>query len=523
VLQVSSIDADRAKRIAFILVLALLTLAFGYAYSPLLNAWFIADDWHFFALFRHLNSPLVFLTDNPLASYFYRPIPLLAGWSLFQVFGLSPAANYAFNIALHVWVAIEVYRLATVNRGRGENAFFALSIAFVFALLPMCAATVAWISNRFDLMATGAALAAMRHALSPSSSNSLRRYVPMFVWLAVACLSKETGFAAVPACACAIALRASSLRAALRDRQTISVFAGLVVFVAAIFSLRLYAMGRMLPPDGEVPQRLGYFEGTLRWFEVFAKSLAFDRTSAIAMGAALFVSLAIALVAFIGQRDHKLNGVRRHRELGIVVATLGTYALFVLLAQAPILKAAFPDNLLATVSFRLFYSIIAATFSLLACLVCLGGQHWSSNGKASVGILAFTMALLVLAPVTHAFNAKWSHDMNFRREATVSLVQKLRDIAVASTARGERCVMRLDDATDELLNNDGVLDLALKSHLHSDDPATNCLVIGKKPITTSFTRIEPCETSSFAPFRSVDVRTATIPLSGTCKFFFLRE
>jgi hypothetical protein len=515
-----AIDRVRgSRRFLFVALAAFLSATFVYAYAPLLNAWFMGDDWHFFALYRHLDSPTVFVTDNPPASYFYRPIPLLASWAVFQGFELSPVANYAFSIALHLWVALEIYRHGAAQNAQQSDKSLVLVVAFVFLLFPLNAGTVAWISNRFDLVATAASLAAIRHALRSDANDALFASAPMVAWLAIACLSKETGFAAVPACACAIAMRGGSLRSLAHDRSKWTVFVCLGALVVAIFALRFAATGELMPADGAVPQRVGYLEGSWRWATSLVRSLRLDPPSAVAFAALTLTALLLATLAYRTNTRNSTTGA----SFAIVAMTFVVYASFVILAQAPIAKAAFGDDAVHTVSFRLFYAPVAAMFSLIACFGLLGDYRSRHKFIASFVLVGLAFMFFASSPATRALNTKWADDTNFRKAAMFALLQELRETAKVSAARNEGCVFRLSDEVDARLNYDGFLDLALKAHLAREDPAVNCLVIGKKPIATSFTRIAPCEKSSFAPFRSIDERIPTIALSGTCKFFFLRN
>ncbi len=146
---------------ALIFFSAALALLF-YAFTPLFSAWFAGDDWHYFALFRHIDSVAALFTTNIAASYFYRPIALALNWFSFEVFDLSTTAHYVINLLLHALVGIEIFRLIHTLTGRGVTAAIAAGCFLVF---PISAGTPVWFSNRFDLLATYASLAAVRNII----------------------------------------------------------------------------------------------------------------------------------------------------------------------------------------------------------------------------------------------------------------------------------------------------------------------------------------------------------------------
>jgi hypothetical protein len=500
-------SVSRSQLFLFVTLFAI--AAIGYAYTPLLTSWYIGDDWHFFALYRHLDSPLSIVSENPVSSYFYRPIPLLLGWSAFKLFELDTLAHYSLSIALHVWVAIEIYRLSMFDACSRAKPI-AIAMAALFVLLPLNAGTVAWISNRFDLMATAASLAAIRCAYAYAVAPSARPLIAMSAWAIVACLSKESGFAAIPACAFAVF---GMPHFDWRARAVHAPIACLALIVITVFASRFIALGFLLPPTSDLPQPVGYVEGVMRWATALTTTMRENASSSIAVGVVATASALLAATSNGGSRQSKF-----------IIASVLIYAIVVIVAQAPIAKAAFPDGAVYSVSFRFFYSTFASIF-LCATITILKGTNKKSFSSA-LGAVSFAVigALAVnLAHASHEFNAKWRLDTQFRREGTLTLARELQTTAATHATMGTRCVLRLSDEVDASLNFDGFLDLTLKAHLSQGDPAVNCLVIGKHPIATSFTRIVPCEKASFTPFRSIDDRIPTIAVGGVCKYFFLRE
>lgn len=140
------------------LALLAIVLAASVPYLPTIDDYFAQDDFGVVAL----------LSSKP-ASYFprwfvtpwmddiwgfvpdeVRPFPALS-YQIAAVFGPgSPVANHVVNIAFHAANALLVFGLARV--AAGLTAGPAVFAALVFALLPMQAESVAWITGRVDSM-----------------------------------------------------------------------------------------------------------------------------------------------------------------------------------------------------------------------------------------------------------------------------------------------------------------------------------------------------------------------------------
>jgi hypothetical protein len=148
--------------LAYVALLA----ASAFMFWPLFTASYQADDWHFFALFRHIDSIRVFFTTNIGGTYFYRPLALTFSWVTFQLFDLDSAGHYAVNIALHAWVAFEISKIVFRYTQRWDSSF--ITAALLFAC-PITTATATWFSNRFDLIATGATFAAINMVIYATS------------------------------------------------------------------------------------------------------------------------------------------------------------------------------------------------------------------------------------------------------------------------------------------------------------------------------------------------------------------
>ncbi|MDD5201300.1 MAG: tetratricopeptide repeat protein [Terrimicrobiaceae bacterium] len=145
---------------------ALLALAAIVVYLPALRAGFVWDD-------RLLvtGNELVHAADGWLRMWLgaenpdYYPITYTSFWLEWRLWGGNPAGFHALNIALHALNAVLLWRV--LLRLRLPGAWF---IALLFAVHPIHAASVGWISEQKNTLslafALGAALFFFRHEAS---------------------------------------------------------------------------------------------------------------------------------------------------------------------------------------------------------------------------------------------------------------------------------------------------------------------------------------------------------------------
>ena len=140
-------SATEAKRHAWLysFVLVVLTIV---AYIPALRGGFIWDD-------------DLYVTENPVIRSFsgmvsawipgvtpqFYPLVYTTFWLEHQLWGLHPAGYHAVNVCLHIVSSLLVWRLARALRIPGAYA-----IALVFALHPMHVESVAWITERKNVL-----------------------------------------------------------------------------------------------------------------------------------------------------------------------------------------------------------------------------------------------------------------------------------------------------------------------------------------------------------------------------------
>src|SRR5438046_7687303 len=151
------------------LALALLVVA---AYLPALHAGFIWDDDAYVtanATLRTLDG-LRRIWLEPGAVPQYYPVTFTSFWLEYRLWGLDPVGYHLVNVLLHALNAALVWRIL---RRLGLPA--AWLAAALFALHPMQVESVAWVTERKNVLLAALALAALFIALGDEERTSWRR------------------------------------------------------------------------------------------------------------------------------------------------------------------------------------------------------------------------------------------------------------------------------------------------------------------------------------------------------------
>lgn len=92
---------------SFVLLLILLN---GIIFSQIFPSFFFADDFYILNIIKEFNvnnvlSGIIMLSTK----HFFTPLPFLAAWIVYQVFGLNPSGYYLLNFTFHLSNAILIY------------------------------------------------------------------------------------------------------------------------------------------------------------------------------------------------------------------------------------------------------------------------------------------------------------------------------------------------------------------------------------------------------------------------------
>ncbi len=148
------------------------------AYRPAMSAGYVWDDDY------HLTESVI-VKDNALYRIWcttemanYWPISWTSYWLEYQLWGLEPAGYHIVNVLIHIASALLVFRI--LARLNVPAASFA---ALVFAIHPVNVESVAWISQRRNVLSLFFYLAALLCYLHVDASGHAKKWYG----LAVAC------------------------------------------------------------------------------------------------------------------------------------------------------------------------------------------------------------------------------------------------------------------------------------------------------------------------------------------------
>jgi tetratricopeptide (TPR) repeat protein len=172
--------------------LVALLLAVAWLYAPALDFAFLSYD-----------DP-VYVTRNPhLAAGFswhsvwwafseahagnWHPLTWLSHMADVAWFGVEPAGHHAVNVALHATNTALVFIALRKLTGRPGRS---LAVAALFALHPLQIESVAWVSERKNLLSTSFGLLAITAYAGYAHHGGARRMAPVAGWMAASLLSK---------------------------------------------------------------------------------------------------------------------------------------------------------------------------------------------------------------------------------------------------------------------------------------------------------------------------------------------
>jgi len=180
----------RPKATSHALHVAVIVLLVTVAYAGSFGGEWVSDDTVSIAqnpLLRSLapaNLPrLLTAFDGPN----YMPLKMLSLAVDYQLFGANPTGYHVVNLLLHIANALLVYLLLL---RLGEPAVAAFAVALLWGVHPVHVESVAWISERKNVLSTLFFLLAFLAYLRFSDRPRARTYVLMFVLFVCALLTK---------------------------------------------------------------------------------------------------------------------------------------------------------------------------------------------------------------------------------------------------------------------------------------------------------------------------------------------
>ena len=175
---------QRKKIIYFLSILAIIFSGF-LIYANTLKNGFVYDDETFVVqnpAIRSLNSPLRFLIDRNTSSHnpqmnrdVWRPFTTLSYAFTYHFSGLNPKIFHLCNMIIHLINGLLVYFLTVFFI---RNRILALTVALVFIAHPVQTESVAWISQRSNLLFSSFYLFSFLPEIPPTAKYTALLFIP---------------------------------------------------------------------------------------------------------------------------------------------------------------------------------------------------------------------------------------------------------------------------------------------------------------------------------------------------------
>ena len=416
---------------------ALITLATAAVYWPALRSRFVLDDFFLYAIALHTGNPLsLFLHSHFPGSFFYRPLGMSLWWLSAALFGNAPRPHYVLNLALHIGVALALWRVLVVCT---QARLPALLCALAFALQPIAIGTSLWLADRFDLLAALFVLLAVAASWNYANGGRRTALIATFVFASLAALTKEIGFSAFVPIVLIWARPLSAPAASFwtRERRAACCLAALAALLLIWRGLLIGNAGTQAML-GNTPLWQEILEGLQKWsVDIFAYELGVGH---LRNAARMVESICALLLVGFFVAGVVRERVRRHEWIALCASAGFVFATIVL--QAPVLRATplpaggFSAAQVTAIDARLLYLSLSGVMLFVGVL-------WSIAARAFAERRWAPRAAAVAALCCVAIWAVDAHGLarGYRRE---SLPQaKLAETALAAVVRnpaiGEHC------------------------------------------------------------------------------------
>ncbi|MEB2286158.1 MAG: hypothetical protein B6D46_00255 [Polyangiaceae bacterium UTPRO1] len=390
----ASAPAARAWRLAAAAAFAVGVLA----YANTLGHGFVWDDpiWLDQKL-RFYRSPLdaFFEPEFMPMRQVYRPLSQLTYWIDLSLWGRNAFGFHLTSVLMH---ALNGALLVRLGRALGFRSAAALAAAVLFLVHPIQPESVAWITNRVDILATIFVLLTLLGSWRSVSATTLALVAAASF---AAAASKETGCVVPALVAAAVAwVRPRHSGESLRTVALLPLasLAGIVPY----FLLRPEVAGIGVPLDSLGRETLGRLVGSFG-YQVsrllapigFAPYVAHVPENAATLAAAAFGAVA----AGFGVLAPDAGGRRRFALAWLLVA-----------AALPVLAAIADFTSVPVAEHRLYLAVGG-----LALLAGTGLERWRPATTTTYGALAVAAALAVVAAVTIRRNEYWRDELTLWR------------------------------------------------------------------------------------------------------------
>lgn len=490
-------------------LLACVCLLAAWCYAPALHAYFAQDDFTLLALARLLREPLpVFYHDHFPGSLFFRPLGIFVWWLTAAAFDNAPRGHYAVNLLLHLGVVLALYTL--LQRLRRDAPLNVVWTA-AYAVHPLAIGTALWLSDRFDLLATGFLLLALSAAIDYAQRPRAVRLIAVLTCVLLAFMGKEIAIVGAIAAAALIALPNRAWPLSWTQRW---VAVGAIALTAAAWLG--YRQALLLEPQNALryagPLVAMFEKGIALWLRIGFEYLALDPRQAkwaavlLALGAAMLT----AAVIMARRRDGWSPGA-----YGVAAALL----ILILLpgpTQAPVVAVSTSDLTAQTFWFdlvgesRLYHLSLAGLITglmLLTTPVAFAAGMRRTEGRA--GLVAGIGLLLMLAawiPASHAL----AHDFARRTREQVAPLQAAHVAIARLPLPAHRCQIYLLDA-QSIWGLYDIGDPTIKASSPTPAALEHCLVLTERTPWGNFVRSHSVDAQDYAPLRALEHEGRPVP------------
>ncbi|MCH2173124.1 tetratricopeptide repeat protein [Myxococcota bacterium] len=175
-------------------IAVLLALATGFLYAPTLDFELLDyDDHKYLTLHHHVRKGLTVANLEWAFTTFHfsnwHPVTWLSYLIDQELFGLSPAGLHGMNAGLHVLATLLLFGWLSDATGCVRRSGF---VAALFALHPLHVESVAWVSERKDVLSAIFGFAALWSYLAYARRGGAVRYALVTLWLGLGLMSKST-------------------------------------------------------------------------------------------------------------------------------------------------------------------------------------------------------------------------------------------------------------------------------------------------------------------------------------------
>lgn len=403
--------------------LALVAATFT-AHFPAIHAGYIWDD----SMFLY-GSPLVTATDGLYKAWFtaegsdYWPLMSTMFWIEWRIWGKEPMPYHATNIALHAAAVVLLWQLLKRLKVGDTGAYLA---GLLFAVHPATVESVAWISERKNVLSMSFFLLAILAYLRFEDRNSRRWYALALVAAAAALLAKVSAVMLPVVLLLCIWWRHSHVTRKNLLRTVPFFVMSLVLGLVEMWFVRNQVLqGELGRPEGFASRIAA--SGWVVWFYLYKivwpinLAIVYPRWHIDGGRAMSYGPLALLVASFI------VLWVFRRSWSRAPLAAMG-YFVVMLLPVAGLLNMQF--NRYSLVADHLQYPAMPAIMALLGCSLAAGWSWLQHRGSSLlsrscvvvVATIVLTLGILTWrqARVYHDEISLWSHTIAINNRAWVA-------------------------------------------------------------------------------------------------------